>query len=129
MVDQVDVLGEYSASGSVQVAVTDSSWIGLRVRGSYIGEEGEIAAHTSAVQTLVEDSPLFNEADSSAVLEQIEGAMAYVDTIAPRPNAQRFREMRAVLEAAHNRLHQRMHAHGVFHKHTPVHGHGDDSSQ
>ncbi|MYH61736.1 MAG: hypothetical protein F4148_08200 [Caldilineaceae bacterium SB0675_bin_29] len=127
VVDQVDVHGEYSASGSLQVAVTDSSWIALRVRGSYIGEEGEIAAHTSAVQTLVEDSPLFNEPDSSAVLEQIEGAIAYVDTIAPRPNAKRFREMRAVLEAAHNRLHQRMHAHGVFHKHTPVHGHEDDS--
>ncbi|MDE0197725.1 MAG: hypothetical protein OXK78_05995, partial [Caldilineaceae bacterium] len=129
VVDQVDVQGEYSASGSLQVAVTASSWIALRVRGSYIGEAGEIAAHTSAVQTLVEDSPLFNEPDSSAVLEQIEGAIAYVDTIAPRPNAKRFREMRAVLEAAHNRLHQRMHAHGVFHRHTPVHGHGEGSSQ
>ena len=79
------------------------------------------------MQTLVADSPLFNEPDASAVLEQIEGAIAYVDTIAPRPNAQRFREMRAVLEAAHNRLHQRMHAHGIYHEHTPVHGHEDDS--
>ena len=125
VVDQIDVQGEYSASGSVQVAVTGSSWIALRVRGSYIGEKGEIAAHTSAVQTLVGDSPLFNQADASAVLEQIEGALAYVDTIAPRPNAQRFREMRAVLEAGHNRLHQRMHAHGVYHNHTPLHGHED----
>ena len=123
VVDQVDVQGEYSASGSVQVAVSGSSWIALRVRGSYVGEKGEIAAHTSAVQTLVGDSPLFNQADASAVLEQIEGALAYVDTIAPRPNAQRFREMRAVLEAGHNRLHQRMHAHGVYHNHTPLHGH------
>ena len=123
VVDQTDVHGEYSASGSVQVPVTASSWIALRVRGSYRGEEGEIAAHTSAVQTLVADSPLFNQPDASAVLEQIEGALAYVDTIAPRPQAQRFREMRAVLEAAHNRLHQRMHAHGVYHNHTPLHRH------
>ena len=123
VVDQVDVSGQYSASGSVQVPVTASSWIALRVRGSYVGTEGEIAAHTSAVQTLVADSPLFNQPDASAVLEQIEGALAYVDTIAPRPHAQRFREMRAVLEAAHNRLHQRMHAHSVYHEHTPLHGH------
>ena len=125
VVDQVDVHGEYSASGSAQVAVPASSWIALRVRGSYRGERGEIAAHTSVVQTLVADSPLFNQPDASAVLEQIEGALAYVDTIAPRPQAQRFREMRAVLEAAHNRLHQRMHAHGIYHDHTPLHGHED----
>ena len=125
VVDQVDVGGQYSASGSVQVPVTASSWIALRVRGSYRGQEGEIAAHTSAVQTLVADSALFNQPDASAVLEQIEGALAYVDSIAPRPQAQRFREMRAVLEAAHNRLHQRMHAHGIYHNHTPLHGHED----
>ena len=123
VVDQVDVGGQYSASGSVQVPVTASSWIALRVRGSYRGQEGEIAAHTSAVQTLVADSALFNQPDASAVLEQIEGALAYVDSIAPRPQAQRFRKMRAVLEAAHNRLHQRMHAHGIYHNHTPLHGH------
>ena len=123
VVDQVDVGGQYSASGSVQVPVTASSWIALRVRGSYRGQEGEIAAHTSAVQTLVADSALFNQPDASAVLEQIEGALAYVDSIAPRPQAQRFREMRAVLEAAHNRLHQRMHAHGIYHNHTPLQGH------
>lgn len=43
------------------------------------------------------------------VLEQIEGAIAYVDTLAPRPQAQRFKQMRATLESAHNQLHQRMH--------------------
>ncbi len=117
----------YSASGSVQVSVTSSSWIALRVRGSYRGEQGEIAAHTSAVQVLLATRPLFSQPDASAVLEQIEGAIAYVDTIAPRPQAARFREMRAVLESAHNRLHQRMHALGVFHRHTPLHGHEDEA--
>ena len=50
----------------------------------------DIAAHTSAVQVLVDGSPLFSEADAMTVLDQIQGAIAYVDTLAPRPEARRF---------------------------------------
>ena len=111
------------ATGSAEIKISDSTWIALRVRGSYRGEQGEIAAHTSAVQVLVADAPLFNVVDGTAVLEQIEGAIAYVDTIAPRPEAQRFKQLRATLESAHNRLHQRLHQQGVYHQHTPLHSH------
>jgi hypothetical protein len=54
------------------------------------------------------------------VLDQIQGAIAYVDTLATRPDARRFRALRATLETAYNRLHQRMHAAGVYHRH-PLH--------
>jgi len=122
-VAQADVNKTLTAIGSATVPVTDSTWIALRVRGSYKGQHGEIAAHTSAIQVFVEGKPLFSPKDATAVLEQIEGAIAYVDTIAPRPAAQRFKQMRATLEAAHNRLHQRMHNNGIFHRHTPLHDH------
>lgn len=122
--EQVNVNKELSASGTVEVKVEDSTWIGVRVRGSYQGQHGEIAAHTSVVQVLVEGKPLYNQNDATAVLEQIEGAIAYVDTLAPRPEATRFKKMRATLEAAHNRLHQQMHQNGVYHNHTPLHDHG-----
>ena len=102
---------------------SNSTWIALRVRGSYKGEHGEIAAHTSAVQVLVDDKPLFSNHDAFAVLEQIEGAIAYVDTLAPRPEAQRYKQLRATLEAAHNQLHQRMHQQGIYHEHTVLHNH------
>ncbi|MFN8439352.1 MAG: CehA/McbA family metallohydrolase [Caldilineaceae bacterium] len=120
---QVNVGKALSASGSVNVPVHESTWIALRVRGSYRGQHGEIAAHSSAVQVLVEGKALFNLKHAGAVLEQIEGAIAYVDTLAPRPDALRFKQMRATLEAAHNRLHQRMHQQGMFHQHTPLHDH------
>jgi len=71
----------------------------------------------------VEGKPLFSKRDSFAVLEQIEGAIAYVDTIAPRPEAKRFKQFRATLEAAHQRLHKQMHHNGVYHDHTPLHNH------
>ena len=106
-----------SASGSASVAVGESTWVALRVRGSYRGTIGDIAAHSSAVQIVADDRPLFVEADATAVLEQIEGAMAYVDTLAPRPEAMRFRALRATLEGAHNRLHQRLHREGIYHQH------------
>ena len=75
------------------------------------------------VQIVVGEQPLFVETDAMAVLEQIEGAIAYVDTLAPRPEAQRYKQLRATLESAHNRLHQRLHQQGIFHRHTPLHGH------
>lgn len=112
--------GKLSARGRAQVPVSSSSWIALRVRGSYRGRPSDIAAHTSAVRLLVEGSQLFSEPDSIAVLEQIQGAIAYVDTIAPRPDARRFRALRATLEAAYDRLQQRMHAAGIHHR-QPLH--------
>ena len=122
--EQVNVDKSLSASGSAEVRVEDSTWIALRVRGSYKGQHGEIAAHTSAVQVTVEGRPIFSQADATTVLEQIEGAIAYLDTLAPRPEARRLKQMRATLEAAHNRLHQQMHKHGIYHDHTPLHDHG-----
>jgi hypothetical protein len=122
--EQVNVNKGLAASGTAEVKVEDSTWIGLRVRGSYQGKHGEIAAHTSVVQVLVAGKPLYNQNDATAVLQQIEGAIAYVDTLAPRPEATRFKQMRATLEAAHNRMHQKMHQSGVFHNHSPLHDHG-----
>jgi hypothetical protein len=119
----ITVGGKLAAQGQAEIRVSDSTWVALRIRGSYHGNPDHIAAHTSAVQLLVDGSELFSETDSMAVLDQIQGAMAYVDTIAPRPEARRFQELRATLEAAYNRLHQRMHAAGVYHRH-PLHDPG-----
>ena len=126
VVESVDCGGVPAERGSVDVWVKSSTWIALRVRGSYHGRPDDVAAHTSAIQVLVEGSPLFSEADAATVLDQIQGAVAYVDTLAPRPEARRYRELRATLEAAYNRLHQKMHRVGVYHQHPfhdPAHPH------
>ncbi len=122
-IDGTATAGEWQATGHCTVPIKASTWIALRVRGSYHGRPDQIAAHTSAIQLLVGGQALFATKDAMAVLEQIEGAMAYVDTIAPRPEAQRFKQMRATLESAYNRLHQRLHQSGTFHRHTPLHTH------
>lgn len=121
--DQVNVNKQLAAQGHTTLHINESTWVALRVRGSYKGKHGEIAAHTSAVQLLIEGKPLFSQKDAGAVLSQIEGALAYIDTLAPRPEVLRFKQMRASVETAHNRLHQRMHQNGLFHQHTPLHNH------
>jgi hypothetical protein len=122
--EEVDAGGSLSASGSAAVRVERSSWLALRVRGSYRSERSlDIAAHTSAVQVRVGGARPFSAHDAGLILDQIEGALAYVDTIAARPDPRRYRQLRATLEGAWSRLHQTMHGHRVFHRHTPLHDH------
>ena len=121
--EQITLDSVLSASGTASVTVAESTWIAVRVRGSYRNQPEEIAAHTSAIQLLVVDNPIYSQPDAILVLEQIEGAIAYVDTLAPRPDVVRFKQLRATLESAYNRLHQQMHRNGHFHNHSPLHGH------
>lgn len=51
-VDGVNTGKTLSATGTTQVKVTNSTWIALRVRGSYREKASEIAARTRAIQIL-----------------------------------------------------------------------------
>ncbi len=122
-VEEIENGGALAASGSCEVAIAESTWVALRVRGSHTGQAGEIAAHSSCVQVRVAGARPFKQADAVAVLEQIEGAIAFIDTLAPRPAAQQFKKIRATVLAAHTRLHQLMHRQGIYHEHNPVQQH------
>jgi hypothetical protein len=74
---------------------------------------------------LVEGSPMLAAADAVTILEQIEGALAYLDTVGTRAEDVAYKRMRLVLTAAHRRLHNRMHQSGTFHDHTPVADHAE----
>ena len=55
-VDDVSVNGALSAEGHTAVEIGSSTWIALRVRGSYHQRRDDIACHTSAAQILVDGS-------------------------------------------------------------------------
>jgi hypothetical protein len=118
--DEVVLGGKTSASGSAEVTIGESSWIALRVRGGYHGRSDDVAAHTSAVMLTVGGRPHFREQDAADVLDQIQGAIAYVDTLATRADVRHHQRLRTVLEGAYTRLHQRLHAAGAYHRH-PLH--------
>lgn len=110
-----------SCQGQCSLQITESCWVAVRVRGSVVGRDNDIAAHTSAVYVKVGDSPIFATTDAVTVLAQIEGSLAYLDSVAPRTDDARHARLRATLQLAHHRLHHRLHQLGAMHEHTPIH--------
>jgi len=116
------------ASGGVgfwSVRLEKSSWLALLVRGHYADKSEIIAAHSSPVMVRVENSPFLAAADAVTILEQIEGAIAYIDTVGTRAEATEYKRMRLILTAAHRRLHNRLHQAGCYHEHSPVEDHAE----
>lgn len=110
-------------SGHWSVRVDKSSWLALLVRGHYTDKPEVIAAHSSPVMINVEGSPTLAAADAVTILEQIEGALAYLDTVGTRAQDRAYKRMRLVLQSAHRTLHNRMHQLGYYHGHTAVTDH------
>ncbi|MBN1937508.1 MAG: CehA/McbA family metallohydrolase [Anaerolineae bacterium] len=113
----------WDASGQWSVRVDRSSWLALLVRGGYADKPEIVAAHSSPAMVLVEGSPMLAAADAVTILEQIEGTMAYLDTVGTRKDDRTYKRMRLILESAHRSLHNRMHRQGYYHPHTPVTDH------
>jgi hypothetical protein len=109
--------------GHWTLKIDRSSWVALLVRGHYPDQPEIIAAHSSPVMIQSEGSPFFAAADAMTILEQIEGATAYIDTVGTRAEDAAYKRMRLVLESAHRSLHNRMHQFGMFHQHTPPEHH------
>jgi hypothetical protein len=109
--------------GSWSIPLTRSSWLALLVRGHHAGRSEVIAAHSSPVMVELAGSEFYAAADALTILEQIEGAMAFLDTIGTRAQTEKVRKMRMVLESAHRELHNRMHRDGVYHDHSPIEDH------
>ncbi len=106
------------ASGHWSVKVEKSSWLALLVRGHYADKPEIIAAHSSPVMVTLAGSPLLAAADALTILEQIEGALVYLDTVGTRAEDAAYKRMRLVLTSAHRSLHNRMHEQGYYHDHT-----------
>ncbi len=123
MGSRLKMAGSAGGEGAWSVKVDRSSWLALLVRGHYPDKPEIIAAHSSAVMVEVEGSEFYGAADALTILEQIEGALAYLDTVGTRAETMVYKRMRLVLESAHREIHNRMHRMGHFHEHTPVADH------
>jgi hypothetical protein len=110
-------------NGNWSYKVSGSSWIALLIRGKYPDKQEIIVAHTSPVLVKIKDSQMLVPADGLTILEQIEGAMAYLDTIGTKAEVKTFKRMKMVLTSAHRTIHNRMHEMGYYHPHTPLNDH------
>jgi len=113
--------GQYA--GHWSVPVTESCWIALRIRGKYHDQSEMIAAHSSAITVIVDGKSCFKSTDAVTILEQIEGSTAYIKTLATKADEQMYKRMLMTLTSAHRALHNRMHQHGILHRHSAVDQH------
>ncbi len=90
----------WQAAGSWRVKLDRSAWLAVLVRSHYPDKPEIIAAHSSPVMVDVEGSPMLAAADALTILEQIEGALAYLDTVGTRRDDMTYKRMRLVLEGA-----------------------------
>lgn len=118
-------ISKWEGRGNWNVKLNKSSWVALLVRGHYDDKPEIIAAHTSPVMIIMNGQTMMEKADAVTILEQIEGAMAYLETIGTRADEKAYKRMRLVLESAHRTLHNRMHAMGFDHIHTPTTDHSE----
>jgi hypothetical protein len=116
-------VSKWKGNGNWSLKISKSTWVALLIRGQYPDKPEIIAAHTSPVMISVKNSPMLAAADGLTILEQIEGAMAYLDTIGTRAEDKTFKRMKLVLTSAHRTIHNRMHEMSYFHPHTPVNDH------
>jgi hypothetical protein len=107
-------------SGHWSVRIPRSSWVALMVRGHYPDRPEIIAAHSSPVMIQVEGSPFYSGLDAVTILDQIEGALAYLDTVGTRAEDQVYKRLRLRLTSAHRKLHNQLHQQEQYHEHTPV---------
>jgi hypothetical protein len=108
-----------AAEGHWSVKLDRSSWLALLVRGHYGDKPEIIAAHSSPVMVSVKRSSFFAAADAMTILQQIEGSLAYLDTVGTRAETEAYRRMRMILTSAHRSLHNRLHQSGHYHEHVP----------
>ena len=76
----------------------------------------------------VEGSDFFSVPDALVTLDQIEGALAYLDTVGTRAEDEVYKRMRLKLTAAYGTLHRELHQRGHFHEHSPVTDHDEHHS-
>jgi len=112
-------------AGHWSVRADRSCWMALLVRGRHRDKPEIIAAHSSPVTVAVKGTEVYAAADALTILEQIEGALAHLDTVGTRAETAAYKRMRLVLTGVHRKLHNRMHRQGRYHRHTPTEDHAE----
>lgn len=110
-------------AGEWDIRMERSGWLAILVRGHYPDKPVIITAHSSPVLAQVDGSSLLAAADALTILAQIEGSLAFLDTLGTRKENETYQRMRLVLTSAHRSLHNRLHAEGQYHQHTAVDDH------
>lgn len=103
---------------AAKVQVSGPGWLAARCSsrlGPVTNWKFKIAAHTSPAYLRVPGEEAFSLPAATYFLELIEGAQTYLETLAVRPDEERFAKIRKTFADARAVLHRRMHEHGIPH--------------
>lgn len=101
-----------------KVKVPGPGWLAARCASQWgpVTNWGfKIAAHTSPVYVSIPGQDLFSAEAATYFLQLIDGARTYVETLAIRPDPERFAKVQKVFTDARAELHHRLHQHGIPH--------------
>jgi hypothetical protein len=97
------------------VKVEGPGWVAARCASRYTYSGIRVAAHTSPVYLTAPGQELFSAPVASYMLTLIDGSEAWLNKLAIRPDPERHARILKVFSDARERLHQRMHKHGIRH--------------
>jgi hypothetical protein len=101
---------------SEHVKLSGPAWVAARCaskHGPTTNWELGIQAHTSPVYVRLPGQELFSAGAASYMLTLIEGTRMWLDTLATRPDGERFGRVHSVLDDARRHLEGRLHKHGA----------------
>ena len=90
-------------------------WIAARCVSSRVLTGFSHSAHTSPVYVTIPGRDLFSPEAAAYMLTLIDGAETWTKNLATRADEARLAKVLAMLADARDRLHKRMHAHGIAH--------------
>ncbi|HEU0139813.1 MAG TPA: CehA/McbA family metallohydrolase [Bryobacteraceae bacterium] len=95
-----------------RIQVPGPGWLAARCSSTL---RPRIMAHTSPVYAQVPGQEVFSKTAAAYMLTQVEAVQTWVETLATRPDPERFEKIRKVFADARTILHRRLHEHGVKH--------------
>jgi hypothetical protein len=98
-----------------KIRVAGPGWLAARCSSRVPYAECRVAAHTSPVYVTVPGEDLFSAPAAGYMLTLIDGAELWARNLATRTDANTLARVLAVFSSARERLHRRMHEHGIPH--------------
>ncbi len=108
--------GSQNMTLSESVRVPGPGWLAARCASRVERVESmRVAAHTSAVYVGVRGEELFSPTVAAYLLTLIDGSETWIKNLATRPDPERLAGVLKVFSGARERLHRRLHEHGIKH--------------
>jgi hypothetical protein len=95
------------------IPLSGPGWLAARCASRVPTPELRIAAHTSPIYFAVPGQDLFSAPAAAYMLTLIEGSEMWARNLSTRPDADRMARVTEVFRSARERLHLRLHEHGI----------------